>query len=112
MALAFIVPGTKASLTLRIGFGPQIVTNCPNIMQSFAKIHIKCKHALPEQMIIYKHAILLHKLYNTASPETEWIALNFQQILTTRQTKFSVIKTNNKRIGNNILIKPTSCLKQ
>ena len=44
--------------------------------------------------------ILLHKL----SPETEWIALNFQQILTTRQTKFLVIKTNSKRIGNNILI--------
>ena len=48
--------------------------------------------------------ILLNKLYNTQSPETEWIALNFQQILTTRQTKFLVIKTNNKRIGNNIVI--------
>ena len=54
-------------------------------------------------MILYKHAILLNKLYNIQLPETEWIALNFQQILTTRQTKFLVIKTNNKRIGNNIL---------
>ena len=52
---------------------------------------------------MYKHALMLHKLYNTQLPETEWIALNFQQILTTRQTKILIIKTNNKKVGNNIL---------
>ena len=74
-----------------------------NRMHSFANKHIECKRALQEQMIIYKHAILLLKLYNNESPEIEWIALNYQQILTTRQTKFSVIKATKKRIGNNIL---------
>ena len=54
-------------------------------------------------MIVYKHAILLHKLYNKNFPETEWIALNFQQLLTSRQLKFSIIKTNRCKVGNNIL---------
>ena len=52
---------------------------------------------------MYKHAILLHKLYNNELPEAEWISLNFQQILTTRQTKFTVVKTNLRKVGNNIL---------
>ena len=75
----------------------------PDRMQSFISIHTECKRALPDQMMMYKHSLMLHKLYNTQLPETEWIALNFQQILTTRQTKFLTIKTNNKKIGNNIL---------
>ena len=72
-------------------------------MQSFVNLHIECKRALPDQMILYKHAILLHKMYNNQLPETEWIALNFQQILTSRQTTFSIVRTNKKRIGNNII---------
>ena len=47
--------------------------------------------------IEHKHAILLHKLYNNELPEVDWISLNFQKILTTRQTKFSVIKTKTKK---------------
>ena len=72
-------------------------------MQSFVNIHTECNRALPEQMILYKHAILLHKTYNQKIPEIEWIALNFQQLLTSRQTKFSTIKTNICKVGNNIL---------
>ena len=74
-------------------------------MQSLVNIHIECKHVLPEQMIIYNHAAMLHKLYNTELPEVEWIALNFQQLLTLRQTKFSVVKNNNRKICNNIKTK-------
>ena len=39
----------------------------------------------------------------TQLPEIEWISLNFQQLLTLGQTKFSIIKSNNRKIGNNIL---------
>ena len=79
-------------------------------MQSFVNIHIEYKRTLPEQMIVYKHSILLHKLYSTQLPENEWIALNFQQLLTSRQTKFSIIKSNNRKIGNNILANPLHIL--
>ena len=54
-------------------------------------------------MITYKHAIQLHKLYNDNFPKADWIDLNFQQILTSRQTTFKVTKSNNFIVGNNIL---------
>ena len=72
-------------------------------MQSFFNIHLECKCVLPEQMIVYKHSILLHKLYNTQLPEVEWTALNFQQLLTPRQANFLIIINNNRKVGNNIL---------
>ena len=33
-----------------------------NQMQSYINIHKECKRAQPEQMIMYNHAIMLHKL--------------------------------------------------
>ena len=60
----------------------------PDRMESFVDVHKQCKRALPQQMIEYKHAILLHKLYNEHQPVTDWIELNIDQILTSRQTFF------------------------
>ena len=40
----------------------------------------------------YKHAIILHKLYNIQIPQMEWIELNFNQKLTSRET--FLIKSN------------------
>ena len=51
----------------------------PDYMQLFIDIHTSCKRALSKQMVLYKHAILLHKLYNEKLPESDWFALNFQQ---------------------------------
>ena len=45
----------------------------PNYMQSFVDVHKCCKRALPEQMFLYKHAIMLHKLYNENLPESDRI---------------------------------------
>ena len=81
-----------------------------NQMQSYVDVHIECKRAQPEQMMLYKHAIMLHKLYNENFPEMDWLALNFQQTTTQRQTNFYVIKTNKFRIGNNILTNRLSIL--
>ena len=50
-----------------------------------------------------KHAILLHKLYNEHQPETDWIELNTNQILTSRQTHLKVTKSNSFKVGNNII---------
>ena len=54
-------------------------------------------------MMNYKHAILLHKLYNNNQPSADWVDLNIQQILTSRQTEFNILKSNNFLIGNNLL---------
>ena len=81
-----------------------------NQMQSYVDVHKECKRAQPEQMMLYKHAIILHKLYNENSPEMDWLALNFQQTTTSRQTNFCIVKNNNFRIGNNILTNRISIL--
>ena len=81
-----------------------------NQMQSYVDVHKECKRAQPEQMMLYKHAIMLHKLYNENFPEMDWLALNFQQTTTQRQTNFYVIKNNKFRIGNNILTNRISIL--
>ena len=47
----------------------QLVTNQ---MQSFINVHTECERALPEQMMMYKHAKMLHKLYNEKCPEMDW----------------------------------------
>ena len=54
-------------------------------------------------MIQYKHAILLHNLYSNNLPQADWLDLNFNQILTSRQTSLKIIKTNNYLVGNNLI---------
>ena len=82
----------------------------PDPFESFINIHKSCNRASPEQMIVYKHAILLHKLYNTHQPQTDWIELNFNQILTSRQKHFQAIKNNNFNVGFNLLATRLSVL--
>ena len=58
---------------------------------------------------LYNLSILLNfrkkqnKIDNGHEPNVDWLALNFQQTLTQRQTQFSVIKTNKRRVRINIL---------
>ena len=75
----------------------------PNRYESFIDIHKSCERATPNQMMNYKHAILLHKLYNNNQPSADWVDLNIQQILTSRQTEFNILKSNNFLVGNNLL---------
>ena len=68
---------------------------------SFIGIHEMCNRALPEIVLLYRHALLLHKLMNDHSHTCEWVHLNFNQILTPRQTTFMARKRNRKRVGLN-----------
>ena len=63
-----------------------------NPMQSFINIHRDCNQATPEKLSLFKHALLLFKLYNTNLPKLDWIALNFQQVNSARQAKFQIVK--------------------
>ena len=60
----------------------------PDPMESFINTHTSYKRAPPSELIVYKHLILLHKIYNEKLPVTDWVELNFNQILTSRQTHF------------------------
>ena len=75
----------------------------PDSMISFENIHKMNQRATPETFMTYKCAIQLFKLYNANEHSLEWISLNENQILTTRQTNFIIMKTNNTKVGLNIL---------
>ena len=70
---------------------------------SFVRIHAMCDRAIPEQYLLYKHAILLYSLYNAEIYTYEWVKLNFAQILTSRQTKFMSLHDNKRKVGLNSL---------
>ena len=72
-------------------------------MQSFVNEHSECNRALPEEMMLYKHPIMLHELQNENFPEMDWLALNYQQTTTQRQTNFNILRNNSYKVGNNIL---------
>ena len=75
-------------------------------MISYVNIHLMSSRALPDSMMLFKLSIQLYKLYNAKEHSLEWISLNFNQILTSRQTTFSILKTNNRKVGINVL---TNC---
>jgi hypothetical protein len=77
---------------------------------SFVTLHRIHDRATPDQMLKYKHALMLHSLYNNNKPSMEWLMQNFQQILTSRQTNFEFLKTNQYRVGLNILINSLSTI--
>ena len=83
----------------------------PQRYELYVNIHTACKRAKPKQFIVYKHSILLHKLYNTKLSQMDWFDLKLNRASTTRQTIFRTIKSNNYMTGNNLLSSRLSILK-
>ena len=73
-------------------------------MESYVNVYKSCDRAVPNQLLEYKHAIVLYNVYNNQIPKDDWVDLNFNQILTSRQTTFKTLKSNNFKVGNNKLI--------
>ena len=48
------------------------------IFHTDTQIHSTANRALPDQMLNYKHAISMYKLFNHCQPETEFVQINFQ----------------------------------
>jgi hypothetical protein len=70
---------------------------------SYETLHKINNRALPDQMMLYKHALMLFKLYQFRTPTIEWIELQHSQMLTTRQTQFEVCSPTLYVFGKNIL---------
>ena len=75
----------------------------PDNMISYENIHKMNNRAMPEAFMSYKLTIQLYKLYNSVNHSLEWVSMNLNQILTTRQTNFITLKTNKTKVGLNIL---------
>ena len=70
---------------------------------SFICIHEINQRSTPEKYLLYKHALALYKLYWSDEPTNEFCALNYNSILTSRQTNFITTKDNKRRVGLNAL---------
>ena len=70
---------------------------------SFINLHKICERATPEMFMNYKLALCLYKLYNVEFNSIEFVSLNNNQILTSRQVKFITIKINTFKVGINSL---------
>ena len=70
---------------------------------SFIRIHEINQRSTPEKYLLYKHALALYKLYWSDEPTNEFCALNYNSILTSRQTNFITTKDNKRRVGLNAL---------
>ena len=70
---------------------------------SFNNLHAARDRANPEMILLYKTALSLYKLYNIDFNHLEFISLNFNQILTGRQTNFITLKSNERKVGINCL---------
>jgi hypothetical protein len=77
---------------------------------SYVDLHIKYKRALPSNFCVYKHCLLLYRVFNNMIPRKDWLDLNFQMINTRRQTYFEVQNHSVYKVGNNILTNRLSCL--
>ena len=64
---------------------------------------IMCHIATPKMLMQYKLALCLYKLYNVQFNPFEFTLLNFNQILTERQTNFISQKSNSFKVGINSL---------
>ena len=70
---------------------------------SFQALHTLHKRATPPQIMAYKHALLLHKVYNDNSNSPEWLDLFANQTFNNRSRLANFIEINKYKIGKNLL---------
>ena len=74
-----------------------------NNEMSFVNIHRMGKRATPNELMLYKLALCLYKLYNQDFNSIEFASLNFNQVIMRRQVNFKIVKSNTNKIGINCL---------
>ena len=82
----------------------RIISNEMTIYHTHTEIHKMAKRALPDQMIQYKHALMMYKLFIHCTPDNEFVHLNFQANLNQRLQHHKFLKMQNYSVGNNILL--------
>ena len=95
-------PILKRQLLAASASALKICTPSYNYLMSYKNLHYINKRAMPEQMMRYKHAILLYKTYNETTQTKNWLTLNFQQSFNNRNNTFRVFSTNNYKVGQNL----------
>jgi hypothetical protein len=66
-------------------------------------LHKMANRVMPYRFIKCKLSLLLYRTFIHEIPVNHWLSLNFDQIITRRQTLFNVLKTNNFNVGMNVM---------
>ena len=77
---------------------------------SYIDLHKLHKRAIPNKLCLYKHSLLLYKVFNNLMPRRDWLDLNFKMIQTSRQKLFEITNSSAYKVGNNILSNRLSCI--
>ena len=70
---------------------------------SYITLHAIVKRATPSQIMIYKHALLLHKIYNDENSSQEWLSLFFNQTFNNRAMAANFIDNSKFKVGKNLI---------
>ena len=101
--LPSLSPNLKQKM-LSVSSAPlKICTKNYNDMISFKTLHLMNNRALPSQITTYKHALCLHKLYNSESTNDDWLSLFFNQNFNARHKFTQFSNTARYKIGSNLL---------
>ena len=83
------------SLPMRLGLARLTIT-CTSHLKRYTLI---VKQLMTMQISNYQLSLELFKLYNNATMSEEWLHLNDQMLLGSRQTKFLMLKSNQSKLG-------------
>ena len=75
----------------------------PDNRISFENINKMNNRAMPDAIMAYKCAIQLFKLYNANENTFDWTLLNLNQTLTSRQTTYTILRSNLIKVGIHIV---------
>ena len=70
---------------------------------SYQNLHTMLKRANPTQLMAYKHALLLHKIYNDDSNSPKWLDLFSNQTFNNHNANANFVDMSVFKIGKNIL---------
>ena len=74
------------------------------LFDTHTDIHAMAKRSPPDNYCKYKHAITMYKLFNICIPSQEHFYLNFQLADNERDDCFVFVKSQNYKVGDNILL--------
>ena len=104
----WLIPSLKPQLKQQIlsASSKALMLSTPNYhnLMSYEQIHAINKRSTPKQILMYKHSILLYKVWNDSLYSKDWIALHFQQNFNERCSTVKLFDTSNCKVGRNFSV--------
>ena len=105
-----LIRQTKIQL-MRVSANPLKIC-CPayDMSISFEHLHKIINRSPPTSIMKFKHALLLHKVYNSKDRDKNWTDLFFKQHFNDRLSAINFFDTSRYKQGKNILSNRFSCI--